>query len=408
MYPQFAILAVFAFLFALVSGRLERTVVSPPMVYIAFGLLVGPLGLGWLGADVTDTQVRALCDFTLAFVLFADAARADFGVLRTNARLPLRMLAVGLPLAILLGTGAGALLFPEFGFAELAVLATMLAATDAALGKAVIVHPAVPARLREALNLESGLNDGLAVPLLLLFLSLAGSAPEADPAALIGELVLHEVGIGVLVGCSVTGLGTLLARRARALGWIAELWRAAPVVMLAAACFALAQNLGGSGYIAAFVGGLVFGRMAGQEARELVEDSEQVGELLAMLTWIVFGSAVLAFAAPAFELRDLAFAALALLVVRPAAIVLSLTGSEEGPGERAFLGWFGPRGLASIAFAVIVLNADLEHGRALTMIAVTTVFLSAFLHGLSANPLARRFGAGATGHGTGVAESADQ
>lgn len=392
MYTQLALLALFAFAFSLVSGRLERTLISSPMVYITFGFLVGPMMLGWLATDVTDREIRALCDFTLALVLFSDAARTDFAVLGASARLPVRMLGLGLPLAIVIGTGAGIVLFPEFSLIELALAATMLAATDAALGKAVIQHPDVPARLREALNFESGLNDGLAVPFLLLFIVLASGTGSGDPANLIAELILEEVGIGVLVGCGVTAVGTALTQRARAAGWISGTWRAAPVIMLAISCFTLAQNLGGSGYIAAFVGGLVFGRLTRHEAQELVHDSEQVGEILALLAWVVFGAAVIAVAAQAFDLRHLAYAAAALFIVRPLAIFIALGGSGETSREKLFLGWFGPRGLASIAFAVIVLNSDVERGRELGMIVVTTVFLSAFLHGLTANPLARRIG----------------
>ncbi|MEE2893099.1 MAG: cation:proton antiporter [Pseudomonadota bacterium] len=246
--------------------------------------------------------------------------------------------------------------------------------------------------MRGALNFESGLNDGLAVPFLLLFIVLASGTGAHDPGALLTELILEEVGIGVLIGCSVTAVGTALLQRAKAADWISGTWRAAPVVMLALTCFTLAQNLGGSGYIAAFVGGLMFGRLTGDEAHGLVHDSEQVGEVLAMLAWVVFGAAVIAVAAPAFELRHMAYAAAALFVVRRLAILEALSGYGERMREKLVLGWFGPRGLASIAFAVIALNAEVERGRELAMIVVTTIFLSAFLRGLSANPLPRRIG----------------
>ena len=246
--------------------------------------------------------------------------------------------------------------------------------------------------MRGALNFESGLNDGLAVPFLLLFIVLASGTGAHDPGALLTELILEGVDIGVLMGCSVTAASTALLQRAKAADWISGTWRAAPVMMLALTCFTLAQNLGGSGYIAAFVGTLMSGRLTGDEAQGLVQDSEQVGEVLGMLAGVVFGAAVIAVAAPAFELRHLAYAAAALFVVRRLAILEALSGYGERMREKLVLGWFGPRGLASIAFAVIALNAEVERGRELAMIVVTTIFLSAFLHGLSANPLPRRIG----------------
>jgi NhaP-type Na+/H+ or K+/H+ antiporter len=172
MYVELAILAVFVFLYSAVAGGIERTVISGAMVFTVAGLVIGPLGLGWLHPDLDNNGLRVLADITLALVLFIDAANADLSVVKTSVRIPQRMLVLGLPLTILLGFGLGLLIFDQLSIFELAILATMLAATDAALGKAVVTNKAVPARIREGLNIESGLNDGICVPVLFLFIVL--------------------------------------------------------------------------------------------------------------------------------------------------------------------------------------------------------------------------------------------
>ncbi|MGD8372249.1 MAG: cation:proton antiporter, partial [Syntrophobacterales bacterium] len=176
MYENLAILAAFAFIFSVVAGRIERSTITGPIIFIAFGLISGHYGLGFLNIDVKAVELRVVADLTLALVLFIDAANADLVTLRSHARIPFRMLLFGLPLCIALGAVVGILVFPDIALFEVCVLATMLAATDAALGKGVVTNKAVPARIREGLNVESGLNDGLCVPVLLVFLALATGA----------------------------------------------------------------------------------------------------------------------------------------------------------------------------------------------------------------------------------------
>jgi len=180
MYISLAIVAAFAFAFSTVAGRVERSWLTGPILFIAFGLFCGPLGLGILTMEVENVELRVVADITLALVLFIDAANADLGILRSNIKIPQRMLLVGMPLVIILGVLAGLLLFPEMAFYELCILATILAATDAALGKGVITNESVPSRVREGLNAESGLNDGLAVPILFVFIALATGSGEGQ------------------------------------------------------------------------------------------------------------------------------------------------------------------------------------------------------------------------------------
>jgi NhaP-type Na+/H+ or K+/H+ antiporter len=394
MYDNLAVLAIFAFIFSVVAGKVERGIIAGPIIFIAFGLLAGPMGIGLLDFDVNAVQLRVIADLTLALVLFIDAANADLSLLAAHSRIPQRMLIVGLPLCIALGVVCGFVLFPGVTLFELCVLATMLAATDAALGKAVVTNKAVPGRIREGLNAESGLNDGLCVPILFVFLALAaGSVGEEGGSALALKLVAKEIGIGLAVGLGLTALGVGFITFCWRRGWMTEIWLQIPVVVLALACFATAQSLHGSGYIAAFVGGLLFGHFAKSETHKLVLAAEGTGELLAMVTWIIFGAAVLGQSWNSMSWQIVLYAVLSLTVIRMLPMVLSLTGSGEPLQSKLFLGWFGPRGLASIVFAVIVAGANLPNGDLLINTVVCTVTLSVIAHGLTANPLSRVFSA---------------
>ena len=393
MYVELALLAVFVFLYSAVAGGLEKTMISGPMVFTVVGLIVGPIGLGWLQPELDNVGLRVLADITLALVLFIDAANADLGVVKRGLAIPRRMLLFGLPLTIAFGFGTGLLLFDELSMFAVAILATMLAATDAALGKAVITNKAVPARIREGLNVESGLNDGICVPILFLFIALAlGTDTGGSSAAFAIKLVAQEVGIGLVVGLGLTAVGARILKFCWNRGWITEIWLQLPVVALSLACFAVAQTLHGSGYVAAFVGGLLFGSYPTSVKHGLILGAEGASETLALLTWVMFGSAVVGQSLGFFSWQVVVYALLSLTVVRMLPMFLSLTRSGESTTSKLFLGWFGPRGLASIVFAIIVLNKGVEGGGVLAMTVVCTVTLSIFAHGLTANPLARVLG----------------
>ena len=403
MYAEFVILAGFAFLYSVVAGRLERTIVSGPIVFMAFGFLIGPLAFDWVEVDVSNREFRMLADLTLALVLFIDAANSDLSVHKTSILVPRRMLLFGLPGTIALGFLAGMLLLDSLGIYELAILATMLAATDAALGKAVVTNKAVPPHIREGLNVESGLNDGLCVPVLFVFIALAeASGVETDSTTLALKLVAREIGIGLVVGLGVTALGAGLIHWCSRRGWLTEIWLQIPVVMLAITCFALAQTLHGSGYIAAFVGGILFGFIAREYTHKLVIAAEGVGETLAMLTWITFGAAVIGQTFALFSCQVVVYAILSLTVVRMLPMFVSLAGTGETTESKLFLGWFGPRGLASLVFGIIVLNTDLPGTDLIATVVVCTVFLSAVAHGVTANPLANALAARVAGGGAAI------
>jgi NhaP-type Na+/H+ or K+/H+ antiporter len=394
MYANLAILAVFAFIYSAISGKIEKSTISGPILFLAFGLICGPFGLGILNFEIENIEMRVIADMTLALILFIDAANADLKVLRSNLTLPGRMLLIGMPLVIVLGVITGWYLFPGVSIFELCILATMLAATDAALGKGVITNQAVPARIREGLNAESGLNDGLAVPILFVFIALAaGTGDEQGGTSMALSLVARELGIGVVVGLVLTLLGVKFVNWCYRLEMISEVWKQILVVALALGCFATAQSLHGSGYIAAFVGGLLFGRLAGDRTHSLVFAAEGIGELLALMTWVVFGAAVVGQAWAGMTWPIVVYSLLSLTVIRVLPMVVSLAGTGENLESKLFMGWFGPRGLASIVFLIIVSGYSLPGHSTLVHTVVCTVTLCVLAHGLTANVWANGLGA---------------
>lgn len=396
MYRNAAILAAFLLIYSAVAGRIERSWISGPIVFTAIGFALGPDGLGVLRIAISGEGLRLLAELTLAMVLFTDAANADFGVVRRNLGVPERLLGLGLPLTILLGFLLAIIVFRSLGILEMALLATLLAPTDAALGKPVVTNRAVPAVMREALNLESGLNDGICVPLVVILLGLAvGTQIEGSTLLHVARVVVEEIGIGAVVGLGLTWLTRRMLQFAERHGWISEHWVEIPIVALAGLCFAAAQAAGGSGFIACFVGGLLLSGLGQRHKNELLRGAEHTGEALALLTWVVFGGIVVARLIDRVTWPALAYAVLSLTFVRMLPVFLCLIGTQTSVADKLFIGWFGPRGLATIVFAILVLDAKLAGNDTIMLAAGWTVLLSVVAHGATANPLV---GAIAAGH----------
>lgn len=249
----------------------------------------------------------------------------------------------------------------------------------------------MPENIRESLNFESGLNDGICVPILFVFLALAtdsGGGEGAHTLAL--KLVAEEIGIGAVVGITLTVAAVWLIKLCNKHGWITETWKQLPIVVLAVSCFAIAQVIGGSGFIAAFVGGLLFGALAKDHKHKFLLAAEGTGDTLALLTWVIFGAIVVGHSIDKVSWEIVLYALLSLTVIRMLPVFFVLGGLNLRTDEKLFMGWFGPRGLASIVFAVIVLNEHLPSGDIISMTVVTTVVLSILLHGISANFLVQR------------------
>jgi NhaP-type Na+/H+ or K+/H+ antiporter len=397
MYETLAVLALFIMVYSSVAGAVERRWVSGPIVFTCFGLLIGPAGFALLDWETDRELIRNLAEVTLAMVLFTDAAGADVRVLKNTSGVPARLLLVGLPLTIALGFAVGAVLIDSPSLFAIAVLATMLAPTDAALGKAVITNEAVPDEVRQSLNVESGLNDGICVPVLLLFLALAlDTTGDMGPLPLAAKLVFEQIGIGLAVGLVLTFNAVKLLKYARYRQWLTKTWTQIPIFALALSCFSVAQLLGGSGFIAAFSGGLLMAFMEKDLSKKVKEDylltSEGAGDTLALITWVTFGAAVVGQAIGYFSWTILLYSFLSLTVIRMLPVFLCLTGSGIDTEGKLFIGWFGPRGLASIVFAVMVVNSGLPDSGPLAMTVVCTIVLSIVAHGVTANPWAEAYG----------------
>lgn len=388
-YKLIGILAGIVFLYTLIAKRIENSSISGPIVYVLLGIALGTKGLNLIGELTDANDLRFLADITLALILFSDAAHSNISVLKQKLFYPKRMLLLGLPGAIFLGFVVAAVLFDVLSLLEAAILATILGATDAALGKAVITNEKVPEEIREGLNVESGLNDGLCVPILLLLLAMATSG--SGEALSTGESLLifvEELGIGLIIGLSMAYIGAkLLQWRANNNG-LSEVWTQLTVGALALCCFGVTQTLHGSGYVAAFSGGLLFGYLAERHTHTLVLTTESIAELLAMLTWILFGAAVVGEIYEAFTVSMIVYALLSLTVIRMLPIYLSYIKTDVPASQRLFMGWFGPRGLASIVFTIILLDANLENGEFIALTVALTVILSLVLHGITAKPFA--------------------
>lgn len=394
-YNDWAILAGFVLIYSMIAGRLERTWISGAMVFLSFGLFFGPFGLKILQINVNSENLKLMVELTLALILFTDAANANLAVVKNSIRLPCRLLLVGLPLTILLGFGVSTLLFKDLSWVEGAILATMLAPTDAALGKAVVTNPDVPEMIREDLNIESGLNDGICVPILFALLAIAtNQQTEGHTIELVLKLFAEEIGIGVLVGACFGFISPLLGKFCLERNWLSKDWRQVSVVAVATLCFATAQSLEGSGFIAAFVGGLFFGHAFEPKSHkeDLLLGAEATCDTLTLITWVAFASAVVSLSLEEITWQIILYAILSLTLVRIVPVFLCLLGTALDVEGKLFVGWFGPRGLASIVFAVIVLDENLPGSQTLAITVACTVVLSVLAHGLTANPWAKRYG----------------
>jgi NhaP-type Na+/H+ or K+/H+ antiporter len=383
-----AVLAVGA-----VSRLLTGTPVTAAMVFVALGVLIGPEVLDGVDPSPKGGTVRTLAEATLAIVLFSDAARIKLSALRRDYAVPLRLLGVGLPLTIAVGALLAYGIF-DFTIAEALVLAVVLAPTDAALGQTVVTEPRLPSRIRQGLNVESGLNDGICVP--LLFIVLASAEVESDIAS--GHraitIIAEEIGYGIVGGLGAGALVSALVAVAGRRGLITGPWL--QVIPVAGATFAygVAAALGGSGFIAAFLAGGIFGGLTERESEEAARFSEEVGDVLDGVTFVVFGAVLLGPALAHVDWRVALYAVLSLTVVRMVPVTIAMLGTRARARTVAFLGWFGPRGLASIVFAVIVVQeAQLPHTGTILVTTYATVGLSVFAHGITAAPLATRYAA---------------
>lgn len=381
----FPILVLFVFAYALVSKRLATTPVTGPMLFVAFGVVTGSRVLSWIDPAAEWEGVRLLLEVTLVIVLFTDALAINTSRWREDASIPARLLGIGLPLTMLLGWGLAAVLAPDLGVWEAGLIGVLLAPTDAALGQAVVSNPRVPERIRVALNVESGLNDGLALPIFFVFLELAQASERAIRPIGVIEEILTEVGLAVAIGVVIGAIGAHALAWATRRGLTDRGWTQIALGALALAAWATANAAGGSGFIAAWVAGAAFGHVAREGLPGIHDFVEESGHLLALLSLYVFGAIGAGLLIDNLTWSAAFYAVLSLTVVRMAPVALSVARSGLGRPTVLYLGWFGPRGLASIILALIVVQeADLAGTPTIVLFTAATVTLSVLAHGLTA------------------------
>jgi sodium/hydrogen antiporter len=394
-------LAVFAILLAVYGGigiLLGRWSITMPMVFVIIGVLVGPYGLGLLPIKPGDETVRTLTELTLALLLFGDASTIDFGRLRHDAHLPLRLLSIGLPLTIALGAVVAWLLFPAQGVGFALLVAAILAPTDAALGLPIFTNPNVPVRIRRALNVESGLNDGLATPFVTLFIALAVAEEGATPVNGWLMSALTQLVVALLVGIVVGVVGGKLLDIAHRRQWTTGAPLQFAVLALALTAYLGSGALGGNGFVAAFVAGIAFGAITRARLAEGAEYTETTGTLLSLLVWTIFGAVFIVPAALAvFDWRVVGYAILSLTLIRMLPVALSVLRLRFRRDTVGLMGWFGPRGLASVIFGLLAFDsliAASKEADLLASVVAWTILLSVVAHGLSAQPLAAWYARG--------------
>jgi NhaP-type Na+/H+ or K+/H+ antiporter len=363
------------------------------MVFVAFGVAIGSLDV-FSTETMSDGVIRVLAEATLVLLLFTDAIRIDLRKLRPQIDLPARLLGIGLPLTVIAGTFIAKLIFSDFSWAEAALVAAILSPTDAALGQAVVSSSRVPVRIRQVINVESGLNDGLMLPVITLLLALAASGYELgrETSEWI-EFAARQIGFGVLVGVVIGYAGGRLLDVFSQRGWVEGAFRQLATLAIGVVAFAAAEPFEGNGFVAAFVAGLAFGVAAREHCSGAYDFAEDEGQLLALLTFMFFGAAIALPALDQLTFPIALYAIASLTIVRMIPVATSLLGAGLRTVTMGFVGWFGPRGLASILFGLFILEeAEMGVNDEIFLIVTWTVLISVFAHGLTAVPLAARYG----------------
>ncbi|MDO9044587.1 MAG: cation:proton antiporter [Methanobacteriaceae archaeon] len=384
---------IMLFLVALISSKIDNLPVSAQMIFIFAGIVAGYFLTGFV--DVREppisTIVLIIAEVALVLVLFTDASRVKLGALKSNL-LTLRLLSVGLISTIILGILAAAAIFTDLTFWEAAIIGIVLAPTDAALGQIVVKNKKIPERIRKALEVESGLNDGLCVPFLLVFIAIGLAEETFTPGAYFIQIALSQIGLGALVGLGVGIIGAGVVIKSRDKGWITPEYQRIAFLVLAVISFLLADEIGGSGFIAAFVGGLATGYITRDAGKVLIDFAEAEGQFLNLTVFFLLGI-IIAGLLPFITWQIVLYAILSLTIIRMLPVALSLMGAKVDISSTLFMGWFGPRGLASVVLALIALEElGSFPGEDTFILAVfVTVLFSVVAHGVTALPLSKLY-----------------
>lgn len=388
----FLILGVVFFGFALISKRIQGSFLTPPILFTLAGLILSHLLMETAGFSYNHGGLHLIAELTLILVLAADSSQISLDELKKMKTIPARLLLVGLPLIILMGTIFGYLVFPDMGWYQAALIAAILAPTDAALGASVLANKTVPLKIRQGLNVESGLNDGIALPAVLFFACFLNMTHQTGEENWLTFLSLQLI-IGPLVGIAIGWCGGHLIARAAKKEWMTPEFQGVAAIALAVIGFAVAEIFHGNGFIAAFMVGLTYGNLHVNYSKFLYEFTETESQFLSYLTFFLFGALILPEAISNFTIQIFFYAFCSLTIVRMLPVFVSMLGAGLRPVEIAFIGWFGPRGLASLLFALLILeDLNVMQAEFVQTVVAATVFLSVILHGITAAPVSAKMG----------------
>jgi len=383
----FAIIALFILCFGFISKRIQKTFLTPTIVFVVFGMIIGKEALGIFDTEIESSVIHIIAEFTLIIILFTDASRINLKQLVTEHTIPVRLLLFGLPMTIILGAIAAAYVFNYLTFWEAALLAAILAPTDAALGQAVVSNPRVPVRIRQSLNIESGLNDGIALPIILILISITGAEEHRQSASFWFKFSAYQVILGPLVGIIVGYCGGKLVALSSRKNWMSREFQDISSLGLSLLAFSAAELIGGNGFISAFTAGLTIGNTSRSICACLYEFGEAEGQLLTLITFMIFGAFMVLPELSGINWRIALYAVLSLTVIRMIPVAISLIGLRLRLPTILFLGWFGPRGIASILFALLLVEeSNITHGNEIFSVVMITVLFSVFAHGITSVP----------------------
>ena len=392
-YLVIAFIGALFLIYSLTLRQLEKTEVTGPMFFVIGGITLAnlvPNNGGELKAGVD--LLLPFIELTLSIFLFSDAAKSKLSVLRHSFQYPGLLLFIALPLTLLLGIAVGLFLFAELSLIQAALIAIILTPTDAALSKGLLSSGQVPEKIREGINTESGLNDGLCVPVFLIFILLAKNPESAITTSHVVSVFSRELGIALLVAITSISIFIPSLNFAMKRHYFAQ--NTSPFLLLgfAMAVFSVTQYLHGSGFIAVFVAGLLFDKFSTKTVRtELIEDSEHIADFTSLMIWCLFGYACAYLVLPKLNFEIVTYALLSTTLIRIIPVMLSLLFTSLNLKERFTFAWFGPRGLASIVFTLMVIDEQIENKFQIASIAMTTILFSVFIHGISTKPIADSF-----------------
>lgn len=392
-YPIFVFTALVILGYGFFSRVAEKSIITAPMVFVLIGLAASFFTHDFSTPGTLVTPVKIITELTLIMVLFVDASTINLKELIRERRLPVRLLIIGLPVTMLLGFFAAVPLFPGMNAWMLALMAFILSPTDAALGQAVVTSRFVPEKIRQTINVESGLNDGIALPpILICIAALSVHDTHGSGFAYWSVFTLKQFIFGPLIGGLVGWLGGYFVDKASHRGWMNPTFQRLASVCLAILAFSLAEMVHGNGFIAAFFAGLLLGTTTPEIRERIHEFGEAESQALELFIFLLFGMILLPQAFPFWDLQAWTYALLSLTVIRMLPVALSLLGTRLSWGTIGFIGWFGPRGIASILYVLLVIIelGSTGYEKMISVIALT-VMLSTFLHGITANPFSRLY-----------------